>query len=85
MLQSIIVFTSNAAVMEAHPEHPHPDLRLTNPFPELVTFCDGIDLESLNKKDHSHVPWLVLVYKYLQIYKTEVCSLCTNNTLLNIS
>lgn len=59
-------------VIESHPEHQHPDLRLLNPFPELVSFCDGINLDILSKKDHSHVPWLVIVYKFLQLYKSQV-------------
>lgn len=59
-------------VIEAHSEHVHPDLRLANPFAELSQLCDSVELDSLTKKEHSHVPWLVLVYKYLQVYKTEV-------------
>ena len=59
-------------VIESHPENSLPDLRLTQPFPELVTFCDSIDLESLDKKAHSHIPGLVIVYKFLQKYRDQV-------------
>lgn len=60
-------------VVESHPEHSHPDLRLTCPFPELEEYCDSIDLDKLDKKQHSHIPWLVIVYKFLQEYKQQVC------------
>ena len=29
------------------------------------------DLESMDKKDHSHTPYLVILYKYLQAWKKE--------------
>lgn len=61
--------------MESHPEHPIPDLRLLSPFPELVDYCDSINLDTLSIKDHKHVPWLVIVYKFLHIYKSQVCLL----------
>jgi len=38
------------AVVESHPEHVRPDLRLTQPFPELKEFCDSFDLDSMSKK-----------------------------------
>ena len=60
------------SVVESHPDSTHEDLRLDRPFPALSAFCDSLDLDSMNNKDHSHTPWLVLVYKYLQQWKAQV-------------
>ena len=56
-------------IVEAHPDNVIPDLRLDKPFEELVQFCNGINLENLNDADHSHIPYLVIIFKYLEIWK----------------
>ncbi|BFZ12834.1 hypothetical protein BsWGS_15873 [Bradybaena similaris] len=58
-------------VIESHPDNSHEDLRLDRPFPALKVFCDSLDLNSMNKKDHSHTPWLVLLYKYLHEWQKQ--------------
>ncbi|XP_067939291.1 NEDD8-activating enzyme E1 regulatory subunit-like [Watersipora subatra] len=71
MLGYLRLVVKDHTVVEAHPEYPHPDLRLTHPFSELVQHCDEQNLEKLSKKDHAHVPWLIILYKSLQIYRTQ--------------
>ncbi|KAL8589935.1 hypothetical protein ACOMHN_024022 [Nucella lapillus] len=56
-------------IVESHPDNSHEDLRLDHPFPGLPTFCDSQDMDSMDRKDHSHTPWLVILYKYLQLWK----------------
>ncbi|KAK6174690.1 hypothetical protein SNE40_017921 [Patella caerulea] len=56
-------------VIESHPDSTHEDLRLDRPIPAFVTLCDSLDMSSMNKKDHSHTPWLIVLYKYLQQWK----------------
>ncbi|KAJ8303493.1 hypothetical protein KUTeg_019889 [Tegillarca granosa] len=56
-------------VIESHPDSVLEDLRLDRPFTALVEYCDSLDLETMSKKDHSHTPWLVIIYKYLQEWK----------------
>lgn len=55
-------------VIESHPDNRHPDLRLDKPFPSLVQHVDSIKLENLDLKDHAHVPYLVVLYKFLQVH-----------------
>lgn len=62
---------SDHTVIESHPDNSHQDLRLDRPFPGLVEFCDSQNLENMSKKEHSHTPWLVIIYKYLQKWKEE--------------
>lgn len=58
-------------VIESHPDNAHEDLRLDRPFPALVKYCDSLHMDAMNKKDHSHTPWLVIIYKFLQEWKNQ--------------
>ena len=58
-------------IIESHPDNEMPDLRLDRPFPALEKYFDSIVLENLEFKEHSHVPYVLLLYKYLQIWKEE--------------
>ncbi|ESO03022.1 hypothetical protein HELRODRAFT_112383 [Helobdella robusta] len=55
-------------IIESHPEGVIEDLRLQNPFDGLITFCRSVHLDALSLKEHSHVPWLVIIFKYLQTW-----------------
>lgn len=65
------LITKEHTVVESHPDNTHEDLRLDQPFHGLKQFCDEFSLETMNKKDHSHTPWLIIIYKYLQKWKDE--------------
>lgn len=53
-----------SCVCEAHPDNSPPDLRLAKPFPSLLAHLESTEL--------SHkVPWLVVLYKYLQKWRLE--------------
>ncbi|XP_059477620.1 NEDD8-activating enzyme E1 regulatory subunit [Neocloeon triangulifer] len=69
MFGSIRIQVPEHAVVETHPEHPLPDLRLDKPFPSLTTLVDAINLSSMGLKDHAHIPYVVLLYKALQEYR----------------
>ncbi|KAI8432209.1 hypothetical protein MSG28_004661 [Choristoneura fumiferana] len=51
------------AIIESHPDNEQPDLRLDVPFPALSQYLDSIDIETLDLKDHGHIPWIVIIYK----------------------
>lgn len=53
-------------VVESHPDNENPDLRLDKPFKALKDHLDPMNLEEMDLKDHSHVPYVVVLYKYLQ-------------------
>ncbi|XP_044734118.1 NEDD8-activating enzyme E1 regulatory subunit [Chrysoperla carnea] len=58
-------------IIEAHPDNEISDLRLDKPFPSLIEYMDGIDLDSMPLKEHSHTPYLIVLYKYLQKWQKE--------------
>lgn len=58
-------------VVESHPDSYHEDLRLDCPFEGLSQFMSTIDLDELDNTEHSNVPYLVVLYKYLQQWKKE--------------
>ncbi|XP_026888238.1 NEDD8-activating enzyme E1 regulatory subunit [Electrophorus electricus] len=58
-------------VVESHPDNALEDLRLDQPFPELTNHITSYDLDNMEKKDHSHTPWVIIVAKYLQKWCRE--------------
>jgi amyloid beta precursor protein binding protein 1 len=48
------------------------DLRISNAFEELKVFCDNINMDELDSMEHSHVPFIVILYKAIEKWKTEV-------------
>lgn len=53
-------------IVETHPDNEIPDLRLDKPFEGLKAHFDAVDLDGLDLKDHSHTPYVTILYKYLQ-------------------
>ncbi|GAB1293533.1 NEDD8-activating enzyme E1 regulatory subunit [Apodemus speciosus] len=64
-------------VIESHPDNALEDLRLDKPFPELKEHFQSYDLDHMEKKDHSHTPWIVIIAKYLAQWYSVV-SLCSS-------
>ena len=58
-------------IVETHPDNELPDLRLDRPFECLKNHFDRIDLESMDLKDHSHTPYVTILYKYLEKFISE--------------
>ena len=58
-------------VIESHPEHPFPDLRVLHPFPALRQLIDTsyADLTALSNAAFSHTPWVVLLIKAVDQWK----------------
>ncbi|KAF4090858.1 hypothetical protein AMELA_G00030410 [Ameiurus melas] len=58
-------------VVESHPDSTLEDLRLDAPFTELRNHINSYDLASMDKKDHSHTPWIIIIAKYLEQWYSE--------------
>uniref|UniRef100_A0A671MRY0 NEDD8-activating enzyme E1 regulatory subunit n=1 Tax=Sinocyclocheilus anshuiensis TaxID=1608454 RepID=A0A671MRY0_9TELE len=58
-------------VVESHPDNALEDLRLDQPFTELKHHVESHDLDNMEKKDHSHTPWIIVVAKYLEKWYSE--------------
>lgn len=59
------------AVIESHPDNALEDLRLDEPFTELKLYLDQQNLESMDKLEHSHTPYLIIIFKYLQLWREQ--------------
>lgn len=59
------------SVIEAHPDNQIPDLRLDKPFQTLIDHINSINLDQLSLKDHSHTPFLIILYKFLQKWQQQ--------------
>ncbi|PIN22163.1 NEDD8-activating complex, APP-BP1/UBA5 component [Handroanthus impetiginosus] len=51
------------AVIEAKPDHFLDDLRLNNPWPELRSFAETIDLDTTDPVFHKHTPYVIILIK----------------------
>ncbi|KAK3528262.1 hypothetical protein QTP86_028494 [Hemibagrus guttatus] len=58
-------------VVESHPDSALEDLRLDSRFTELKNHISSYDLDSMDKKDHSHTPWIIIISKYLEKWLSE--------------
>ncbi len=56
-------------VIEAHPDNFHDDLRLDCPFSSLIAYMDQIDLDKCDNTAHGNIPYLAVLYKYIQQWK----------------
>lgn len=59
------------AVIETHPDNEQPDLRLDVPFQALEECLDSFELDTMDLKDHGHVPWIVILYKAVQKWRQQ--------------
>jgi amyloid beta precursor protein binding protein 1 len=59
------------SVIETHPENAS-DLRLDVPFPALLEYVKGFDFEKMDSAEHGHVPFVVVLQHYLQVWKSTV-------------
>lgn len=57
-------------IIETHPDSLNPDLRLDKPWPHLKEYLDKIDISTLDRKERSHVPALVVLYYFLSKFNT---------------
>ncbi|XP_018496955.1 NEDD8-activating enzyme E1 regulatory subunit [Galendromus occidentalis] len=63
--------TPEHTIIESHPDDGFDDLRLTDPFPGLRKHVDSIDLESLSRAEHAHVPYIVILLKALDRWREK--------------
>lgn len=57
------------AVLEANQDHTIPDLRLDKPFPALKSYLSSFDLEKMDQTEHKHVPYVVPLFKALEVWR----------------
>uniref|UniRef100_A0A8C5MKM5 NEDD8-activating enzyme E1 regulatory subunit n=1 Tax=Leptobrachium leishanense TaxID=445787 RepID=A0A8C5MKM5_9ANUR len=65
------IIVKEHTIIESHPDNALEDLRLDQPFPELKDHLQFFDLNQMDKKDHSHTPWVIVVAKYLEKWRSE--------------
>jgi amyloid beta precursor protein binding protein 1 len=69
LLGFIRIALPNHQIVESHPDNHHEDLRLDCPFAGLAQFMETIDLDEVDNTQHSNIPYLVILYKFLQQWK----------------
>jgi len=59
-------------VIESHSEN-LPSLRIDKPFPSLLQHALSLDLASMDPTDHSHIPYVVILVRAMEEWKSSVC------------
>jgi len=67
----IRIYASQHCVCETKPDSEFGDLRLNDPFPELRRFADSIDFASLDDAAHAHVPYVVILIRALDSWRSR--------------
>ncbi|XP_075045125.1 NEDD8-activating enzyme E1 regulatory subunit [Mixophyes fleayi] len=65
------IIVKEHTVIESHPDNALEDLRLDQPFSELKEHLQLCDLDRMERKDHIHTPWIIVVAKYLEKWRRE--------------
>ena len=65
-------------MIESKPPADVVDLRVAESFEELTSYCNSMDLPSLSDRDHAHVPYIVILVKALQEWKTKNVNVPSN-------
>lgn len=77
LIGSVRVQTPHHPIIESKPDNPKPDLRLAstlrNPssFPELHKLADSTNLDDMDRKEHCHVPYVILLFKAMGKWRKE--------------
>ena len=53
-------------------DNPIVDIRVVNPWPELVEFTKQINFDELENVKHKHIPYIVILIQALEIFKNNV-------------
>ncbi|CAM9327233.1 unnamed protein product [Scytosiphon promiscuus] len=56
-------------VVESKPEGNKPDLRISQPWPELLEYCRSMDLDKQDDMHHGHTPWIVILVRKMEEWK----------------
>lgn len=67
-----IILPGAFPIVDTHPEvEKTVDLRLTQPWPELIQFAEEMtqNIENLSDHDHGHLPYVVILLHYLDKWK----------------
>ncbi len=65
---SIRIIQKEHYIIETHPDSLSSDLRLNDPWPELLDYVNSVDLNEIDEVDRAHVPYIVLLLKKRQKY-----------------
>jgi hypothetical protein len=60
-------------------DNPINDLRIVNPWTELIEYGKSFKLEEMDIKRHSHIPYIILLIQALEKYKTKVKNTLTQH------
>ncbi|OAV96502.1 hypothetical protein PTTG_00960 [Puccinia triticina 1-1 BBBD Race 1] len=70
LVASIRVSIGEFNIIQTHSES-LVDLRLDSPFPALSEFVESFDMEKMDSHEHAHVPAVVIIIHFLEVFKSK--------------
>jgi amyloid beta precursor protein binding protein 1 len=58
-------------IIESRSDSDRFDLRIADPFDELLQYSDSIHMETLTSIEHCHIPYIVILLKAIQHWRAE--------------
>ena len=55
---------------------------MDKPIPELEAYAQTFDFDGMDNMDHGHIPYVVVLVKYLNQWKKEVCTIYFSTFLI---
>ena len=71
------------SVSQSHSENA-PSLRVTRPFPTLLDWARGLDLQNMDPTAHSHVPFVVILVRAMDDWRKTVRAFVTQSQPINL-
>ncbi|CAI5444914.1 unnamed protein product [Caenorhabditis angaria] len=68
-LGTIRICVKEHTIANSHEENPRPDMRLDNPFQELVEIINETNLDEMTIDELRHTPYILILFKALEIYR----------------
>ena len=72
LIGQVRVAVREHTIVESKPDSSTEDLRIARPWPALRAYTDGIDLDGADDRVHAHVPYVALLLKALDEWRSEV-------------
>lgn len=65
------LIANEVTIIETHSSSKLYDLRIDQPWPELLDYANSFEINALDDTDHAHVPYVIIFIKVLQLWKSR--------------
>jgi len=70
-LGSLRIVTPEHTIVEAKQDNPPDDLRIANPWGDLLAYAESFDFSKMNSTEHSHTPYPIILIQHINKWKAN--------------